>query len=185
MSSVNFPFNTIVVCYNCRIQGVGYLPGRGESTVLNMIFIACGVCVRYPHVHNPGTALIRRYIDVQRYSDTIEFCRKMFHCTPTIFKERRFFSITRLRTKTVTRIENSEEIADLLGGLFAILDNDEGCKFFSGEAARPTTRVNLAISTNHPPPMPSENTEHDLIQIPELMGVPPPYSTNQEKTIGD
>ena len=108
-----------------------------------MVFISCSKCVKFPHVFNLSTSLRRGYINVQRYSDIINALSEKFNCTPAVFREKRFFSITRLRFKTVARINDSNQL--LQPNSFAILDDEEGNEFFGGESASYIRRVDPII----------------------------------------
>jgi hypothetical protein len=119
------------------------------------------VCTRFPHVFNPATSLRRGYVDVQRYSDIIDALGEKFKCTPVVFRKKTFFSIARLGMKTIAQIEDCNQLQ--LGDNFAILDNNEGCRFFCGEPAVPTMRV-------------TPNIEPQDVGT-KFVETPPPYTT--------
>lgn len=145
MTTAKFCFNTVVICYNCLKQPLRYIKASNnpENKPLSVIFVSCEVCLRFPHVYNPRSSLQKRYIDVWRYSEIIN----SYVCAPNVWKEKRSFSITMLRFKTVAQIEDCQTVCRLLGGSFAIVDyNREGSKFFSNERPACPTRKEVTPS---------------------------------------
>ena len=140
---MDFYFNTILLCYNCRNQALVFIrsnvnpPNENQNTI-NLQFITCGMCERYPHVFNPSASLLRRYINIEPYSETIEalseMCKK-FNCKLVVLNLKKSFSIARLEFMTITWIENRDRL--LLPDTFAVLDNEESSRFFGGDATTP------------------------------------------------
>jgi hypothetical protein len=171
MAAPPFDFNAVVICYNCRRRAISLIEpyesiaNHGQS-VLNLEFISCGECVKFPHVFNPRKSLLRGYVDVEPYSGIIKDLGIMFRCTPQVLKERSFFSIARQRIKTVARIQDSCQLQ--VPTNYAIITDKEGCTFFSGEPAFTTRKVTPTVKIDaRPAPsssMPSPSAEP-----------PPPY----------
>jgi hypothetical protein len=186
MTTAKFCFNNVVICYNCRKQPLGYIKASNnpENRALGVIFVSCEVCLIFPHVYNPRSSLQKRYIDVWRYSEIIN----SYACAPNVWKEKRSFSITKLGFKTVAQIEDCQTVCRLLGGSFAIVDdNGEGSKFFSN--ACPTRKVTPSFipqgldtadpnSVNPLPPYSEILPRSKELSKPDPNSVnpPPPYS---------
>ena len=138
-----FPFNTLVVCYSCRRRKIATIKASSKNENQgknnpNIIFISCGKCIELPHVFDPSTSLWRAYIDIRLYEDLIS----AFSERPIIFKERRFFSIVRLRFKRVAQIQDCRKVCELLEpAKFAAVGDGEGCDFFGKASAYATTRA--------------------------------------------
>ena len=171
MTAPSFHFNTVLICYNCRRQAIVYIRQSDKNQhTLNLRFVSCGVCARFPHVFNPITSLRKGYIDVQSYSDIIDGLKDKFRRTPFLSIERGFFSLARLRNKTMARIEDCNRLR-IEGGIFSILDHEEGCKFFYGEPASLTMMAAPAIR-----PQDDDSFESGQILNPIFVEPPPPYT---------
>lgn len=107
---------TAMVCYSCRkTNAVRVMESwRGaarvgeEKEALDIVFTSCPDCLNYPHVYNPNTAIIQRYLDPRNYREVINHLGNFFQCTPTVLEEWKF-SITSLRFKSLARIRADSE----------------------------------------------------------------------------
>jgi hypothetical protein len=154
MAAPPFDFNAVVICYNCCRRAISLIEpyesiaNHGQS-VLNLEFISCGKCVKFPYVFNPRKSLLRRYVDVEPYSGIIKDLGIMFRYTLQVLKERSFFSIARQRIKTVARIQDSYQLQVLTN--YAIITDKEGCTFFSREPVFTTRKVILTVKIDTRP----------------------------------
>lgn len=172
MASSVFIFSTILICYNCRRQAVVFIRPLDNKNrqALSLRFVACGVCLRFPHVFNPRSSLRRGYTDLQRYSDMIATLEDRFRRSVTILQKRRFFCLTRLSAKAVGRIENCDSLR-IEDGLFVTLHHEEAGKFFSGESASLASGAALTIQPEGGFAQPRQ------LPIPDLEEPAPPYTT--------
>jgi hypothetical protein len=86
----------------------GAVPVGEEKEALDIVFTSCPECLNYPHVYNPKTTIIPRYLDAQDYLEVINKLGNFFKCTPTIFEEWKF-SITSFKFKYLARIRADSE----------------------------------------------------------------------------
>jgi hypothetical protein len=83
-------------------------PENRESEFSDIIFVSCFTCLRYPHVHDPSRAIWRRrYVDMGRYSEILDFLSSRHNFEPTVFKKK-LFSLKTFRIQTVARIEDEK-----------------------------------------------------------------------------
>ncbi|PMD42319.1 hypothetical protein L207DRAFT_308264 [Hyaloscypha variabilis F] len=166
MPKTSFYVNTAMVCFNCRRSAVVRLMQswrvvalhRKETEVLDVVFVACSRCLTLPHVHNPGTALIPKYLDTKIYSDTIDTLIHIFNCSPTVLKEKRF-CITTFTWEDLTMIRDILEIfymPSVPDANIMILENGReirwDCRFFHHDppfTVRDATRYPPAQSVNY------------------------------------
>lgn len=107
---------TAMVCYSCRKTNIVRMmeSWRGaarvgeEKEALDVVFTSCPDCLNYPHVYNPSTAIIPRYLDPKNYETLINYLGTKFECTPTVLEEWKF-SITSLKIKSLARIRPDSE----------------------------------------------------------------------------
>jgi hypothetical protein len=117
METTSFYVNTAMVCYNCCRTALVRLKETGgqlyviddETEKLDIFFVVCASCLTLPHVHDPITALIPKYVHSRIYSDAINAVSKFVCCTPNLHEQKKF-SITSLRIKWLTKIRDVSEI---------------------------------------------------------------------------
>ena len=83
-----------------------------ETEVLDVVLVVCSRCLTLPHVHNPDTALIPKYLDIAIYSDTIKTLVHIFKCSPTVLKEKKF-CIATFTWEDLTMIRDSQRVIKL------------------------------------------------------------------------
>lgn len=147
MSQTSFYVNTALVCFNCRRTAVIRLKEsrreiiliKAEREALDIVFVACVSCLKYPHIHDPGLALVPRYVESRLYLDQIQHLVYIFDCTPSI-DEASAFSLTSWRTKIFTRIYDTSNVFCTIAipdANIIILENgceiQQNCQFFRYE----------------------------------------------------
>lgn len=177
MLSVAFCINTAAICYNCCAIKFDWLvrdfvnPRKNENNVLTIVFVLCPICASRT-IHQ------KKRIDVQRYSDTIDYLRGAFKCVPTIFRAKRFFSILEMRFKSVARVQHIKTISLFSTSAKFTIPDDEGIQLFIREPTQPIRIAAPGIdATDAGPSLP-------FISVANMQGTPithdftgpPPYT---------
>ncbi|KAH7364896.1 hypothetical protein BKA65DRAFT_591149 [Rhexocercosporidium sp. MPI-PUGE-AT-0058] len=193
MPPTPFYVNTALICYNCPKTAVLRLDESwrevtrlGKDTdVLDVIFTVCVTCLRYPHVHDPGTAVIPRYLDHRIYlHGSVQPLVELFNCQPSIYSQRKF-SVTALRCKVLTRIRDPDDLFDTRAipdaNIMILYDGYEitrNCQFFRHETSSVTRKPKHSLF-----PLlvgPNEDTfpskVHELLPPDLIEDAPPRYS---------
>lgn len=171
-----FNYNTVVICYNCRRLNIGTIKASWKAkddgkTHLSIIIISCSECVQFPHVFNPSASLWRRYVDVRRYMDLII----AFGEEAVVSKERRYFSVVRLRFRTVAQVQDCRKVGSLLeSARFAAVGDRETCGFFGKDSAYATSK---AIPILGPQSTDPSSIASNQATRPSSLEIPPAYST--------
>jgi hypothetical protein len=119
MAKTNFYVNTTLVCYKCNKIAVVRLKqswrsltlADGEKEVLDVVFVSCVCCLALPHVHDPSTTIIRKYINLEKKKilDLLDSLENIFKCKACTLKDKKF-SITELKMKEVALIRDANKI---------------------------------------------------------------------------
>ena len=160
MQKTPFYVNTALMCFNCPKTAVLRLkdswrevvPLGNDTEVLDVVFTVCITCLKYPHVHDPVTAVIPRYLDYRFYLvGPVQSLVKLFNCEPSIYSQRKF-SITALRCKTLTRIRDPDELFDIRAipdaNIMILYDGYEitrDCQFFRHETSCVTRKPKIPV----------------------------------------
>ena len=188
--------NTALICYNCPKIAVlrlheswrGVTPRGQDTEVLEVVFTVCVTCLGYPHVHDPRTAIVPRYLDHRFYlHGPVQQLIKLFNCQPSIYSQRKF-SITALRCKVLTRIRDPDELFDTRtipdANIMILYDGHEittNCQFFRHETSRVTRGPNRFL-----PLLVGSNEDRFLSKAYNLLpsdlteDAPPRYSQDLE-----
>ncbi|KAH9206502.1 hypothetical protein DL95DRAFT_469534 [Leptodontidium sp. 2 PMI_412] len=183
MRQTSFYVNTALVCFNCRRIAVIRLKESwravtrvgDEKEVLDIVFVVCAPCLKYPHIHDPGQALIPRYLESRLYLDQIQSLVYMFDCTPSI-DEAPSFSLTSWKTKVFTRIYDTTDIfyiSSIPDASIMILSNgcevQRHCQFFRYERQSKVRRI-----TRYPCSSAEAKPEHKIAMPFESVARRPP-----------
>lgn len=159
-------------------------PVGTDSEALDVVFVACAVCLTLPNAHHPYISL-RKYVDPRSYSPVINTLVHIFDCTPMLQLERKF-SITAFKIKNMAKIRDITEIFYIQAVpnrnimiLKEGLELTTDCRFFSHEptltrrhAAGYKSNGVFSIVENGPMGFPCRR---DMPVAGHALEPPPPY----------